>query len=75
MEAHQDCLVCPNVAAFARLARAEGLAQRNREYIQAAETLGAGTPRITIDFSTPLNVPIMQQDIDRQVRESERQRK
>lgn len=33
------------------------------------------TPRITIDFSTPLNVPIMQQDIDRQVRESERQRK
>ena len=32
--------------AFARLARAEALAQREREYIQAAQTLGASTPRI-----------------------------
>ena len=48
--------------AFARLARAEGLAQRNREYIQAAETLGAGTPRILFRHLLPnIMAPIIVQ--------------
>lgn len=32
------------------------------------------TPRITIDFSTPVGVPLMDRDIDRQVHDSERKR-
>ncbi len=32
------------------------------------------TPRITIDFSTPVGVPLMKQDIERQVHEAERKR-
>ena len=33
------------------------------------------TPRITVDFSTPVGVPLVMQDIERQVHDSERQRK
>lgn len=33
------------------------------------------TPRITVDFSTPVDVPLMERDIDQQVHDSERQRK
>lgn len=33
------------------------------------------TPRITVDFSAPVEVPLVESDIDRQVHESERQRK
>jgi len=33
------------------------------------------TPRITIDFSTPVGVPLIEQDVERQVRDSEQQRK
>lgn len=33
------------------------------------------TPRITIDFSTPVEVPLVERDIERQVHASERQRK
>jgi acetolactate decarboxylase len=33
------------------------------------------TPRLTIDFSTPVAVPLVEADIDRQVHDSERQRK
>lgn len=48
--------------AFARLSRAEGLAQRNREYIQAAQTLGAGTPRILFRHLLPnIMAPIIVQ--------------
>jgi len=32
------------------------------------------TPRIMIDFSTPVGVPLMEQDIERQVRDSEKRR-
>ena len=32
------------------------------------------TPRLTIDFSTPVGVPLIKQDIERQVHESERKR-
>lgn len=32
------------------------------------------TPRITIDFSLPINAPLVEKDIDRQVHESERKR-
>jgi len=32
------------------------------------------TPRLTVDFSTPVDVPLLQTDIDRQVRESESKR-
>jgi acetolactate decarboxylase len=33
------------------------------------------TPRLTVDFSTPVGVPLVERDIDRQVHDSERQRK
>jgi acetolactate decarboxylase len=33
------------------------------------------TPRITVDFSTPVGVPLVQKDIESQVRDSESQRK
>jgi len=33
------------------------------------------TPRLTVDFSTPVGVPFVERDIDRQVHDSERQRK
>lgn len=33
------------------------------------------TPRLTVDFSTPVDVPFVQDDIDRQVRESESKQK
>ena len=33
------------------------------------------TPRITIDFSTPVDVPLMEHDIERQVHDSEQKRK
>jgi acetolactate decarboxylase len=33
------------------------------------------SPRLTIDFSTPVGVPLVERDIDRQVHDSERQRK
>lgn len=33
------------------------------------------SPRLTIDFSTPVGVPLVERDIDRQVQDSERQRK
>ena len=47
---------------FARLARAEGLAQRELEYIQAAQTIGAGTPRILLRHLLPnIMAPIIVQ--------------
>ena len=47
---------------FARLSRAEALAQREREYIQAAQTLGAGTPRILLRHLLPnIMAPIIVQ--------------
>jgi acetolactate decarboxylase len=33
------------------------------------------TPRITVDFSTPVDVPLMERDIEQQTRDAERQRK
>lgn len=39
---------------FARLARAQVLAARDREHIQAAIALGAGTPRILVHHLLPL---------------------
>lgn len=48
--------------AFARLVRAEAMSLRNREYIQAAQSLGASTPRILFLHLLPnLMAPIIVQ--------------
>lgn len=48
--------------AFARLVRAEGLSLRSREFIQAAQSLGASTPRILFRHLLPnLMAPIIVQ--------------
>ena len=48
--------------AFARLVRAEGLSLRSREFIQAAQSLGAGTPRILFRHLLPnLMAPVIVQ--------------
>jgi peptide/nickel transport system permease protein len=46
--------------AFARLARAEALSLRSREFVQAAQSLGAGSPRILFRHLLPnLMAPII----------------
>jgi peptide/nickel transport system permease protein len=48
--------------AFARLVRAEALSLRSREFVQAAQSLGAGTPRILFRHLLPnLMAPIIVQ--------------
>lgn len=48
--------------AFARLVRAEALSLRGREFVQAAQSLGAGTPRILFRHILPnLMAPIIVQ--------------
>ncbi len=48
--------------AFARLVRAEALSLRGREFVQAAQSLGAGTPRILFRHLLPnLMAPIIVQ--------------
>jgi peptide/nickel transport system permease protein len=50
-------LIVVQWATFARVARAAALAERGREYVQAAESLGLSRPRILIGHLLPNCLP------------------